>query len=209
MTGSRLLLTFLTVIIAASTGFAEERPPWLIDIFADYSATSEYIPSPGRYIDSFRNEADAGTPGFGISATCMLKDWFGVGGEIMGQIYRWKSNTFGFDIGPIYWPKPAAAADYENGPSGTDFRFNLLFRALFMSKPSASTHVAFPLGVGVYGYSRSEFGFHGGLLVRHRLTDTRAFFLGSRVHLIPMPSKSGALVQLVMGIEFRVEAKRR
>ncbi|NMC43411.1 MAG: hypothetical protein GYA46_05780 [candidate division Zixibacteria bacterium] len=209
MTGSRLLLIFVVVFIAVDIVYADDRPPWLIGVYADYSATSEYVPSAGRYIDSFRTEADAGTPGFGISATRMLKGWFGVGGEIMGQVYRWKSNIFGFDIGPIYWPRPRAAADYENGPSGTDFRFNLLFRALLLSKPSASTHMAFPLGVGVYGYRRSEFGFHGGLLVRHLLDDKKAFFLGSRVHLIPMPSKIGALVQLVMGIEFRVEAKRR
>jgi hypothetical protein len=209
MAGTRVHFFLIAVVIVVVGNIrAEERPPWMIGIYADYSATSEYVPSGGRIIDSFRTDADAGTPGLGLSATCMVKDWFGIGGEIMGQVYHWTSHTYGFDIGPIYWPKPDAAADYSEGPSGTDIRFNFLFRTMLIPKPFHKTQWAFLLGIGAYGYSRSEMGVHGGILIRRILPNKNAVFFGSRVHLIPVAGEIGALVQLVAGIEFRVESKR-
>ena len=209
MTFGRLLLFGVIFLICIDPVLGDDKPYWLIGISADYAATSEYVPSAGRYIDSFRTEADAGTPGLGISATCMVNDWFGIGGEIIGQVYHWKSHTYGFDIGPIYWPKPHTAAEYDEGPSGTDFGLNYLIRTVLIAKPAATTQVAFLLGAGAYGYSRGELGFNGGIVLRHNLPNRNAIFFGSRVHLIPMPSQFGALVQLVAGFEFFVEPRKR
>jgi hypothetical protein len=209
MNVGRFLLLGIIFLTCIDPVMGEDKPRWLIGIFADYAATSEYVPSAGRIIDSFRTIADAGTPGLGISATRMITDRFGIGGEIMGQSYKWKSHTYGIDIGDIYWPKPGAAADYAEGPSGTDFRLNYLFRTMWIIRPSAATHLTFLLGAGAYSYSRGELGFHGGIMIRHALSDKTAIVFGSRVHLIPVSSELGALVQLVAGIEFRVEPKQQ
>ncbi len=205
---SSLLLVIIGVFIYANPVAADDKP-WLIGIYADYAANSEYVPSRGRIIDSFQTNADAGTPGLGISATRMVNSWFGIGGEIMGQVYHWTSHTYGIYIGDIYWPKPRATADYSVGPSGTDVRLNYLLRTLWITKPSATTQLTFLLGAGAYSYSRGELGFHGGILIRHTLPNKNAFFFGSRVHLIPVSSTMGALVQLVAGLEFRIEPQKR
>lgn len=86
---------------------------------------SEYVPSWGRDIGSIRADDDAG---FRYFSARMIADRLGRGGEIMGQVYHWESHPYGFDVGPIYWPKVAQAPDEKNGPSGTDIRLNFRFR---------------------------------------------------------------------------------
>ncbi len=200
------LFLFLSLIffIWADSAFGDDKPFWWIGLSANYAAASEYLPSPGRYVDTFMTDTDAGSPGFSISATRMAKPWFGIGGEIMAHIYHWTSHPYGIDIGDIYWPKPGAISSYSEGPSGTDVRLNYLFNTFWIARPSATMQATFLLGCGAYCYSEAQFGFHGGILARYRITEKKAFLFGARVHLIPNNSELGALVQLTAGLQFGV-----
>jgi len=199
--GTALLLLFASALPAE-----EIVDRWLVGGYFSYGANSAYVPRAGRIIDSFMTNADAGTPGFGITATRGLTKHLGLGGEVMFQVYKWTSHTYGFDIGPIYWPKRAQDS-YEEGPSGADVRYNILAHALYLTGSPERMRWEFRLGGGIYSYSEARLGFHGGILGRFPLTNTATLFLGPRCHIIPQPSTWGAIVQFVVGIDWSVEKK--